>query len=184
MKDLQNRWNTFLLKSANSTQVISRVCQNPKVRKSLAWDYFGQMPIVFPSQQHQCTEELECGPMPNVMDALQNISGTLYSTPLLECRAVTLPRCETRWNLQGCPKLPDRSQPLVGLSLPYCEDTCRRHCRLTSLFRLSIRALVAKTLPDEVVWWCTEGDFLAIFYVLYFQRAACSTFQTCIRNSH
>jgi len=25
--------------------------------------------------------------------------------PLLECRAVTLTRRETRWNLQGCPKL-------------------------------------------------------------------------------
>ena len=25
--------------------------------------------------------------------------------PLPECRAVTLPRRETRWNLQGCPKL-------------------------------------------------------------------------------
>jgi len=34
--------------------------------------------------------------------------------PLLECRAVTLPRREIRWNLQGCPKLPNRSQPLVG----------------------------------------------------------------------
>jgi len=34
--------------------------------------------------------------------------------PLLQCRAVKLPRCETHWNLQGCPKLPDRSQPLVG----------------------------------------------------------------------
>jgi len=34
--------------------------------------------------------------------------------PLLQCRAVTLPRRKTRWNLQGCPKLPDRSQPLVG----------------------------------------------------------------------
>jgi len=25
--------------------------------------------------------------------------------PLLECRAITLPRRETRWNLLGCPKL-------------------------------------------------------------------------------
>jgi len=38
--------------------------------------------------------------------------------PLLECRAVTLPRRETRWNLQGCPKLANRSQPLVGRSSP------------------------------------------------------------------
>jgi len=32
--------------------------------------------------------------------------------PVLECTAVTLPRRETRWNLQGCPKLVNRSQPL------------------------------------------------------------------------
>jgi len=30
---------------------------------------------------------------------------------------------------------------------------------------------------------CRNGDFLAIFCVLYFQRAMCSTFQTCILNS-
>ena len=29
-----------------------------------------------------------------------------------------------------------------------------------------------------------EGAKMAIFCVLYFQRAACSTFQTCILNSH
>jgi len=33
-----------------------------------------------------------------------------------------LPRRETRWNLQGCPKLPNRSQPLVGRSSPYYQD--------------------------------------------------------------
>jgi len=33
--------------------------------------------------------------------------------PLLECRAVTLPRRESCWNLQGCPKLANGSQPLV-----------------------------------------------------------------------
>jgi len=30
----------------------------------------------------------------------------------------------------------------------------------------------------------TDGEFLAIFCVLHFQRAAYSTFQTCILNSH
>ena len=38
------------------------------------------------------------------------------------CGAVTLPRRETRWNLQDCPKLPNRSQPLVGRNSPYCGD--------------------------------------------------------------
>ena len=41
---------------------------------------------------------------------------------ILECRAVTLPRRETRWNYLGCPKLTKRSQPLVGRSSPYCGD--------------------------------------------------------------
>jgi len=34
------------------------------------------------------------------------------------------------------------------------------------------------------VLWYADGDFLRHFCVLYFQRAACSTFQTCILNSH
>jgi len=36
--------------------------------------------------------------------------------PLLECCAVMLPRRKTRWNLLGCPKLPNPSLPLVGWS--------------------------------------------------------------------
>jgi len=52
--------------------------------------------------------------------------------PLLECRAVTLPRCEICWNLQGCPKLIslNRSQPLVGRSSPYYQNMWRRYCYL------------------------------------------------------
>jgi len=54
--------------------------------------------------------------------------------PLLECSAVTLPRRETGWNLQGCPKLANRSQPLVDWSSPYYEDMWRRYRCLTSFF--------------------------------------------------
>jgi len=49
-------------------------------------------------------------------------------------------------------------------------------------FQLSIPALVTKIWPDKIVQWCP--DFLASFWVLHFQRATCSTFQTCILNSH
>jgi len=52
----------------------------------------------------------------------------------LECRAVTLPRRETRWNLQGYPKQVS--------------------------FRLSIHALIPQIQPDKVVRWCQNGDFL------------------------
>ena len=54
--------------------------------------------------------------------------------PLLECRAVTLPSRVTRWNLLGCPKLANRSQPLVGRSSPYCKGMWRRYCCLRSFF--------------------------------------------------
>ena len=54
--------------------------------------------------------------------------------PLLECRAVTLLRRESRWNLQGCPKLANSSQPLVGRSSPYYEDMWRRYRCLTNFF--------------------------------------------------
>jgi len=47
-------------------------------------------------------------------------------------------------------------------------------------FPLSIHVLVAKIWPDKIVR-CAD---MATFCVLYFQRAACSTFQTCILNSH
>jgi len=37
--------------------------------------------------------------MPNVMVALPNIGGAKFGwRSVLDCHAVTLPRCETRWN--------------------------------------------------------------------------------------
>ena len=105
--------------------------------------------------------------------------------PLLECRAVTLPRRQTRWNFQGCPKLTKRSQPLVGRSSPYYGDVWRRYCCLTSFFRLSIHAcLICEDIARQTCAMVPRWRFLATFCVLYLQRAACSTFQTCILNSH
>jgi len=46
--------------------------------------------------------------------------------------------------LAGCPKLPDRSQPLVGRSSPYYGGHLEEILPLNTFFRLSIRALVAK----------------------------------------
>jgi len=84
--------------------------------------------------------------------------------PLLECRAVTLWRRETRWNFQGCPKLPKRSQPLVGRSLPFCEDICRRYCYLT-IFFLTVDPCLS---CEDIAWqscamvpkWRFFGEFL------------------------
>jgi len=101
---------------------------------------------------------------------------------VLECHAVMLPRCETRWNVLGCSKLANRSQPLVGRSSPYREDMWGRHCCLTSFFPIVDMCLSCKGIARrKVVRWCQDGKFLAIFWVLHFQQAVCSTFQTmCI----
>ena len=101
--------------------------------------------------------------------------------PVLECRAVTLPRRETRWNLRGYPKLANRSQPLVGRSSPYCEDLLRRYCCLTCSFSdYRYVPYLRRYSPTKLC----DGAQMAIFCVLYFKGAACCTFQTCILDSH
>jgi len=52
-------------------------------------------------------------------------------SPMSDVAAATKPRRESRWNLLGCRKLPNRSQPLVDQNTPYCEDMWRRYCCLT-----------------------------------------------------
>ena len=108
--------------------------------------------------------------MPNVMVALLNIGGALCSTPQsFDDAHYRVPYtaysnvAKTRNPLKfaGCPKLANRSQPLVGRSSPYYEDMWRRYRCLTSFFfRLSIHASAAKTQPDKFVRWCQNGDFL------------------------
>ena len=85
--------------------------------------------------------------------------------PILECRAVTLPRHETRWNLQECPKLAIRSRPLVG---PYYEDMWRRYCCLTSFFPIVNTYLSCEDIARQSCWmvprWRLFNNFLrAVF---------------------
>ena len=83
--------------------------------------------------------------------------------PVLECRAVTLPRCESRWNLQGCPKLPDRSQSLVGRSSPYCWDMWKRYCCLTSFFPIVDTCLSCEDIAQQSCAMVPRWPFLATF---------------------
>ena len=114
-------------------------------------------------------DSVECGLMPNVMAALLNIGGALCSVPqfgwrpLLDSRAVTLPRRETSWNLQGCLKLPDRSQPLVGRSWPYCEDMWRTYCFLTSLFPIVDTCRSCEDIARQICAMVPRWRFLATF---------------------
>jgi len=128
--------------------------------------------------------------MPNVMVALPNIGGAFCSTPqfcwrpLLDCRAVTLPRRETHWNLQGCLKLANGSQPLVGRSSPYCGNIWMTYCCLINFFLIVDTCLSCEDIAQQSCAMVPKCRILGGFWVLHFQRAACSTFQTCILNSH
>jgi len=84
--------------------------------------------------------------------------------PLLECRAAMLPRRETRWNLQGCPKLVNPSQPLVGQSSPYYQDMCKRYCCLTSFFPIINTCLNCKDIARQL---CNGAQIANFGYFLH-----------------
>ena len=83
--------------------------------------------------------------------------------PLLECRAVMLPRCETRWNYLGCSKLTKHCQLLVGRSSPYCGDMWRRYCCLTSFFPIVDTCLSCEDIARESCAMMPRWRFLATF---------------------
>jgi len=59
------------------------------------------------------------------------------------------------------------------------------HTMQPSSFRWSIHALVAMIQPDIVVRLCADGDFCVILRPVFSaSHVHCSTFQTCILNSH
>ena len=107
---------------------------------------------------------------------------TLFNTAkfgcclLLLCRAVALPRRKTCWNLHGCPKLANGSQPLVGWCSPYCEEMRRRYCCLTSSFPIVNTCLSCKDTARQICAmvprWRIFGDFFASC-IFSEPRAAC-----------
>ena len=119
--------------------------------------------------------------LPHTFLSSGRLAGAFYTyivwpTPHSSTRAVTLPRHETRWNLHGCPKLRNRSQPLVGQSLPYYEDMWRRYCCLTCFFfPIFDMCLSCKDTVQQSCAMVPRWRFFASFCVLYLQRAACST---------
>jgi len=93
--------------------------------------------------------------------------------PLLECRAVTLPTRESGWNLQGCPKLANRSQSLGGRSSPYYEDMWGRHRWLTGFSDCRYMPQLRRYSPTELC----DGSKMATFCVLYFSEPRAAHFR-------
>ena len=103
--------------------------------------------------------------------------------PLLQCRSVTLPRRKAVEICWGAPNSrTDLSRQWADVH--HITRTCGGGIGAEQVFfPLSIYASVAKIQPNKVVRWCRDGDFFAS-WISIFQRAVCSTFQTCILNLH
>jgi len=139
--------------------------------------------------------------MPNVMAVQPNIGGALcesFITRFLVPRRKVWLTPTTRVRVQDLDgkvnfapgkipsesrdrqqKLANRSQPLMGRSSPYSGHMWWGYCCLTNFFPIADTYLSCEgcaMVPRLRIF----GDFC----VLYFQRAACSTSQTCILNSH
>ena len=92
--------------------------------------------------------------------------------PLLECHAVSLPRRETHWNLQGCPKLANSSHLLVSQSSPYCEDMWGKHCCLPIFFPIVDTCLSCEDIVRQSCAMVPRIPQMVIFWVLHFQWAS------------
>ena len=80
--------------------------------------------------------------------------------PLLECRAVMVPRHKTHWNLLGCPT-PEPISAISGPKFTILWGHVEEILLLNKFFFwLSICALVVEIQPDKVVRWCSDSDSL------------------------
>jgi len=90
--------------------------------------------------------------------------------PMSDVAAVTMPIRETRWNLLGCPKLVNQSQPLVGGSSPYCKHMWGRYCCLT-IFPIVDTYLSCEDIAQQSCAIMLRWQILlAIACVLYFSE--------------
>jgi len=117
-------------------------------------------------------------------------SWLLCSTPQsladVHCRVVTLPRREPPLKFAGVPQttgsISAASGPKFTILCGHVEDILL----LNKFFRIvdTGKCLSCEDIARQSCAMVPRWRFLATFCDLYFQRAARSTFQTCILNSH
>jgi len=108
--------------------------------------------------------------MPNVMVALPNIGWApsvqrrkVWLTPITRCRAVTLPRRETSWNLQGCPKLLNRYQLLLGRKFPILWRHLEEVLLLNKFFSIVDTCFSCEDIARQTCAMVPRWRFLATF---------------------
>ena len=128
--------------------------------------------------------------MPNVMVTLPNVGGALYSTLQSLADVHYYMPCsnaaKTRKHLKFG-RVPQTNEMISAASGPkftilwgHLEDIWL----LNKFFLIVDTCLSCKDIARQSCAMVPRWRFLATFCVLYIQRAACSTFQTCILNLH
>jgi len=127
--------------------------------------------------------------MPIVMAALPNIGGAFSSTPQSWLMPTTRVPCSnaaktrTPFKFVGVPQTPEPISAVSGPNFAILRGHVEEVLLLT-FFSIVDTCLSCEGTARQNCALGRDGDFLRHFCVLYFQRAACSTFQTCILNSH
>ena len=108
--------------------------------------------------------------MPNVMAALPNVGGALGSMPQVWLTPNTVVPCinaakmRNPLKLAGVPQTTGSISAASTLSSPYCGETWRRYCCLTSFFPIVDMCLSCKDIAQQsctmVRRWRLFGDFL------------------------
>ena len=88
-----------------------------------------------------------------------------------------VPKRETRWNLHGCPKWSNRSQPLVGRSSLYYEDMWRTYCCLISFFPIVDTCLTCEDIARQICamvprWWFFATFLRPVFSASHVQHVS------------
>ena len=84
----------------------------------------------------------------------------------------------------GVPQTPETISADSGSKFDILWAHVERYCCLTSFFPIVDTCLSCEDIARQSCGMVPRWRFFASFCVLYFQRAACSTFQTCTLNSH
>jgi len=124
------------------------------------------------------------------MVALPNIGGALYSTPQSLADAhYCMPfsnAAKTRNQLKfgGLPQTKEMISAASGPKFTILWGRLEDILLLNNFFPIVDICLICEDIVQQSCAMVPRWRFLATFCVLYFQRAACSTFQYCILNLH
>jgi len=139
------------------------------------------------NSSRQSSNKLECGPMPNVMAALPNVGGAFSSTHKFWVMPTTRMPCSNaakKRNLLKFVGVPQTRQQISAASEPKFTILWGQVVEtllFNEFFPIADMCLSCEDIARES---CAMVPRWRIFGVLHFHQAACSTFQTCILNSH